>query len=138
MRLHSCTGIFLCRILSLVVIACYMAGCSLFGPMNQSIDVSSDPPEAQVIVSGKPMGTTPLHFEADRGKDLLLEVQKPGYQTQYRTSSRTLSGLGMLDVISGFFWLVPFVGLASSGAWQHDPAEFGITLVPEKQMTPTP
>jgi hypothetical protein len=70
------------------------------------------------------MGTTPLQFEVDRGENLLLEVQKSGYHTQYRTSSRKLSGLGILDVVSGFFGLVPFVGLTSSGTWEHDPAEF--------------
>jgi len=115
-----------------------MAGCSLYGPTKQGIGVISDPPEAQVLVSGKPMGITPLQFEVDRGENLLLEVQKSGYQTQYRTSSRKLSGLGILDVVSGFFWLVPFVGLTSSGAWEHDPAEFGVTLEPERNGTPTP
>ena len=84
------------------------------------------------------MGTTPLQFEVDRGEKLLLEVQKSGYQTQYRTSSRKLSGFGILDVVSGFFWLVPFVGLTASGAWEHDPAEFGVTLEPEKNTTPIP
>jgi len=138
MRLHKFVEIFLYRLLSFVIILCYMAGCSLYGPTKQSIGVSSYPPEAQVIVSGKPMGMTPLHFEADRGENLLLEVQKSGYQTQYRTSSRKLSGLGILDVVSGFFWLVPFIGLTSSGAWEHDPAEFEIPLVPERDTTPIP
>lgn len=136
MRLHRFAGMLPCRIVSLVIILCYMAGCSLYGPTKQSISVSSDPPEAQVIAGGKPMGTTPLHFEFDRGENLQLEVQKSGYQTQYRTSSRTLSGLGMLDTISGFFWLVPFVGLTSSGAWQHDPVDFEITLLHESIVTP--
>lgn len=136
MRLHRFVGISLCRVLSLVAIVCYMAGCSLFGPMNQSIGVNSDPPGAEVIVSGKAMGITPLRFEVDRGENIVLEVQKSGYQTQYRTSSRHLSGLGMLDTISGFFWLVPFVGLASSAAWEHEPVDFEITLLHESIVTP--
>lgn len=136
MRLHRFVGISLCRVLSLVAIVCYMAGCSLFGPMNQSIGVTSDPPGAEVIVSGKPMGTTPLRFEADRGENMVLEVKKSGYLTEYQKPSRHLSGLGLLDVISGFFWLVPFVGLASSAAWEHDPADFEITLLQEPLVTP--
>ncbi len=138
MRPHRFEGIFPYRILSLVIISCYLAGCSLYGPTKQGIGVISDPPGAQVLVSGKPMGTTPLQFEVDRGENLLLEVQKSGYQAQSRTSSRKLSGLGILDVVSGFFWLVPFVGLTASGAWEHDPSEFGVTLEPENTMTPTP
>lgn len=138
MRLRRFMGMLLCRIFSLVVIACYMAGCSLFGPTKQSIDVRSNPPEAQVLVNGKPMGITPLRFDVDRRDDMLLEIQKSGYHREYRKSSSNLSGLGLLDVVSGFFWLIPFVGLTSSAAWQHDPADFEITLLPEKSMTPTP
>lgn len=138
MRLHRIVGIFLCRILSLVVILCYMAGCSLFGPTKQSIGVRTNPPEAQVLVNGKPMGITPLLFDVDRKDDILLEVQKPGYYPESRKSSSNLSGLGLLDVVSGFFWLVPFVGLTSSGAWEHVPADYEITMLPENNMTSTP
>jgi hypothetical protein len=137
MRLRRFAGMLLCRILSLVVIVCYMAGCSLFGPRSESIGVSSDPPGARIIVSGKPMGITPLHFEVQRGDNLLLEVQKSGYQTQYRTASRKLSSLGILDVVGGAFFLLPLIGLFSSAAWEHDPAEFGIVLEPESNVAPT-
>ena len=125
------------RLTSLAVISCYMAGCSLFGPRSENIVVSSDPPEAQVIASGKPVGTTPLHFEAQRGDNLLIEVQKSGYQTQYRTLSKRMSTLGILDVVGGAIWLVPFFGLLSSAAWEHDPAEIGITLDPDKNVNTT-
>src|SRR5688572_24677655 len=99
MQRHRFMANLLCRVLSLMVIVCYMAGCSLFGPRSETIGVSSDPPGAHISVSGKPMGTTPLHFEVQRGDNLLLEIQKSGYQTQYRTSSRKLSSLGILDVV---------------------------------------
>ena len=125
------------KIISLVIIASYLAGCSLFGPRKETIGVSSDPQGAQVIISGTPVGTTPLHFEVHRGDNLLLEIRKPGYQTQYRTPSRRLSSLGILDVVGGAFLLLPLIGLLSSAAWEHDPSEFGITLEPEKQSATT-
>ena len=137
MELHEFVRRFLCRVLSLVIIVCYMTGCSLFGSRSETIGVSSDPPGAHVSASGKPMGTTPLHFEVQRGDNLLLEIQKSGYQTQYRTSSKKLSGLGTLDVVGGAFFLLPLIGLFSSAAWEHDPAEFGIILEPESRGTPT-
>jgi hypothetical protein len=136
MQRHRFIANLLCRVLSLMVIVCYMAGCSLFGPRSETIDVSSDPPEARVSVSGRTMGTTPLHFEVQRGDNLLLEIQKSGYQTQYRTSSRKLSSLGILDVVGGAFFLLPLIGLLSSAAWEHDPAVFGIILEPEIHVTP--
>lgn len=122
------------RLISLAMISCYMAGCSLFGPRSESIGVSSDPSGARVIASGKPVGTTPLYFEAQRGENLLIEVQKSGYQTQYRTLSRRVSTLGILDIVGGAIWLVPFFGLLSSAAYEHDPAEIGITLDPDKNV----
>ena len=125
------------RLISLAMISCFMAGCSLFGPRSESIGVSSDPPGARVIASGKPVGTTPLYFEAQRGNNLLIEVQKSGYQAQYRTLSRRMSTLGILDIVGGAIWLVPFFGLLSSAAYEHDPAEIGITLEPEQKVTPT-
>ena len=78
------------------------------------------------------VGQTPIQFEAHRGDNLLIEVQKDGYQTQYRTTSRSLSSLGILDVVGGFVLLVPLVGLLSSGAWKHDPDKYGIILEPGK------
>ena len=124
------------RLISLAVVSCYLAGCSLFGPRSESIGVSSDPPGARVIASGKPVGTTPLHFEAQRGDNLLIEVQKLGYQTQYRTLSRKMGTLGILDIVGGAIWLIPFFGLLSSAAYEHDPAEIGITLEPEQKVAP--
>ena len=81
---------------------------------------------------GQMVGQTPIQFEAHRGDNLLIEVQKDGYQTQYRTTSRSLSSLGILDVVGGFVLLVPLVGLLSSGAWKHDPDKYGIILEPGK------
>ena len=110
------------------------SGCSLFAPSMQTIHVTSSPPGAKVVAGGIPVGQTPVQFEAHRGENLLIEVQKSGYQTQYRTSSRTLSTIGILDVVGGFLLLVPLVGLLSSGAWKHDPGQYGFTLDPEKEQ----
>jgi hypothetical protein len=108
------------------------SGCSLFAPSKQTIHVTSSPEGAKVLAGGQPVGQTPVQFEAHRGDNLLIEVQKTGYQTQYRTTSRTLSSIGTLDVVGGFVLLLPLLGLLSSGAWKHDPDKYGIILEPEK------
>jgi hypothetical protein len=123
------------RLISLTVLSCYLAGCSFFGSKMQTIGVSSDPPGAEVTASGKPVGTTPVHFQAQRGETLLVEVKKSGYQTQYRSGFRTLSTLGILDVVGGSAFLLPLLGLLSSGAWTHDPDEYGFILEPHKETS---
>jgi hypothetical protein len=108
------------------------SGCSFFAPSMQTIHVTSSPEGAKVLAGGQPVGVTPTQFEAHRGDNLLIQVQKNGYQTQYRTTLRTLSSMGVLDVVGGCFLLLPFFGLLSSGAWKHDPDKYGIILEPEK------
>ncbi len=84
------------------------------------------------VLVGLSIGETPIQFEAHRGKDLLIEVKKPGYQSQFRTTSRTLSSIGTVDVIGAYFILLPLLGLLSSGAWKHDQDNYGFVLEPEK------
>ncbi|MBS0181785.1 MAG: PEGA domain-containing protein [Nitrospira sp.] len=108
------------------------SGCSLFAPSKQTIQVTSTPEGAKVLAGGQSVGQTPVQFEAHRGDNLLIEVQKPGYQTQFRTTSRTLSSMGILDVVGGCILFLPLIGLLSSGAWKHDPDKYGIILEPEK------
>jgi hypothetical protein len=107
-----------------------LVGCSLFGPRMQTITVSSEPSAAIVIVNGNRVGKTPLRHQVRRGEDLLLEVRKEGYEVYYRSSHRTLSTLGILDVIGGSIILAPFFGLFSAAAWEHEPSTFGLILTP--------
>lgn len=125
-------GTVLKQIVSAAVMVSF-SGCSFFAPSMQTIHVTSSPSDAKVVAGGRPVGQTPVQFEAHRGENLLIEVQKSGYQTQYRTSSRTLSTIGTLDVVGGFFLLLPLFGLLSSGAWKHDPGQYGFILDAEKQ-----
>lgn len=60
----------------------------------------------------------------------MIEVRKTGYQTEYRYTHRMLSTLGILDVIGGAIFLLPFFGLFSSAAWEHDPSTYGVVFTP--------
>lgn len=118
--------------MTVILVAVSFSGCSIFAPSMQTLQVSSSPDGATVLAGGKPVGQTPVQFEAHRGKDLQIEVQKPGYKNQFRTTSRTLSSIGTVDVIGGFIILLPLLGLVSSGAWKHDPETYGFVLEPDK------
>lgn len=120
------------RIAALIVATVHLAACSLSGPRMQTITISSDPEGAKVLVNTESVGTTPLRVQVRRGDDLLIEVKKPGYETAYRKSSRTLSGVGLVDLVGGAILLVPLIGLISPAAWEHEPSSFGVTLDPEE------
>lgn len=123
--------------ITLVVCLCVCA-CSLFGPRMQTITISSDPEDADVIINGTHVGRTPLRYQVRRNDDLLVEIKKSGYETEYRTSHRTVSTLGTLDIIGGWLVLIPWVGLFSPAAWEHEPAAFGVILSPEDPEQPEP
>ena len=113
-----------------VVAAISLTGCSLFGPRMQTLTISSDPTGAQVLINTDNVGNTPLRHQVHRGEDVLIEARATGYQTGYRKTNRTLSTLGLVDLLAGCVFVVPFLGLLSSAAWQHEPDAFGITLDP--------
>jgi len=122
------------RCFILLLLSSYLSGCSIFGSATQPFSVSSDPPGADVSINGAAVGTTPLHHEVPRWGDLMVEVQKPGYKTQYRLTSWKLSSLGIADVVGGAFILLPLFGLLSSAAWEQDPSALGISL--ERDQSP--
>ena len=69
-----------------------------------------------------------------RGKNFVIEITRPGYQSQSRIISRTHSVLGVLDIM-GFFLYWPLLGLLSDGSWKYDTTDFYIKLEPEKSET---
>lgn len=118
------------RVLGVFTCVLYLSGCSLFGGSSQNFAVSSDPVGATVRINGQQVGVTPLQHEVSRRGDLLIEVEKTGYKSQFRQTSRKLSSLGIVDVIGGAVFLLPLIGLISPGAWEQDPAAMGFSLEP--------
>ena len=129
------------RVLGALLCAVYLSGCSFFGGSSQNFAVSSDPIGATVRINGQQVGVTPLQHQVARRGDLLVEVEKMGYKSQFRQTSRKLSSLGIVDVIGGAVLLLPLIGLIAPGAWEQDPAAMGFSLEPaaaSSTSTPAP
>lgn len=129
------------RVLGVFICAVYLSGCSLFGGSSQSFSITSNPVGATVRINGQEVGVTPLQRDVSRRGDLLVEVEKTGYKSQFRQTSRKLSSLGIVDVIGGAVLLLPLIGLVAPGAWEQDPAVMGFSLepaAPSSASTPAP
>ncbi len=124
------------RMLTILIYTISLSGCSFFGGSSQNFAVSSNPTGATVRINGQQIGVTPLQHQVSRRGDLLVEVEKPGYKSQFRQTSRKLSGLGIADVIGGAVLLLPLIGLVSPGAWEQDPSVMGFSLDPDT-VSPT-
>ncbi len=91
--------------------------CSLGVGRNQTVTVNSNVP-ASLIANGNPVGKTPISFEAKRAKSLSIIATAPGYTQSVKTVDRQLSQTAMLDAVGGLFFIFPWFGLLSDGAWE--------------------
>jgi hypothetical protein len=115
--------------LLLAVVLVMHTACSAFGPRKQTLHIDSSPHGASVSINAAEMGRTPVSIEVRRNQDLLIEVSKLGYESEFlKPRPRMPSTLGILDMIGGVAFLFPFLGLLSDAAWQYDPAVLGVEL----------
>lgn len=91
--------------------------CSLGVGSTQNVTVNSNVP-AKVIANGAPVGTTPVTFPAKRKQPLALIATAPGYTHSTKTVGRQMSDTGIMDAVGGLFFLFPWIGLVSDGAWE--------------------
>jgi hypothetical protein len=131
---HPPLDCFMRRVFTVVLAAVLLmdcTGCSLFASRYQTISVSSEPMGAQVTINGENAGTTPLEHSVRRNQETSILVRKDGYQPATRHTTKGLSSIGILDVVGGCIFLLPFLGLLSGGAWEQEPANVAVILSPE-------
>lgn len=103
------------------------AACSLGAPSMQSIAIVPSHSNAEVFVDGNFKGTGPQSVELSK-KSTHSIMAKCGDSAGVATVDRNLSTTGMLDIVGGFFLLVPFVGLAAPGAWELSPSSIAVPV----------
>lgn len=111
--------------------AALFAGCSFSAPKTQIVSVTAKPKGAEILVNGTVVGSG-SQIDLSRGGDFNIHVSKDGYYSANQNVSKTLSKVGILDVVGGCFFLVPFVGLVDDGAWEFTRENIIIELQPEK------
>ena len=99
------------RTILVVALTISMTSCSLAGPKTQMFGINSNPSGADVVINSKSVGKTPVQCQVRRGKDVMIEIKKPGYNTAFLNSSSRLTKYGILDIIGGVVFLFPFFGI---------------------------
>jgi hypothetical protein len=106
-----------------------LSGCSLLASRSQTLMVSSSPSDAEVWVDEALVGRTPVEVRVERWRPVTVTLRKEGYRTVSRTTTRSLSGVGIFDVVGGSLVLLPYLGLLSGGAWEHSPSQIHANLM---------
>ena len=102
-------------------------GCSLFAPKSEDVSINSAPSGAQVYVNNNLKGTTPCSVSVPC-KGATIMVKKSGYDPQLHTIGHSLGTCGVLDIVGTVLFLVPVVGLLSSGAYTLDEHTINVSL----------
>lgn len=116
----------------LLVISQLVSGCSLFAPGRQQVTVTASEKDAEIFINGNLMGTGAATATVKRNQDVAIMAKKDGFYPATRTIEPTLSSTGILDIIGGSIWIIPFFGLLAAGAHKLDENNITIVMSPAK------
>jgi len=131
------------RICSAVVLAAFLPACSAFRSNTVPFTVTADPKDAEIYINGTAAGKGTAERAVLRDTNVQVLVRRDGCDPTSRTIGKHLSGIGVLDIIGGCLILIPFIGLATPGAYDLDEANISVmltgckTVASEEKGSPT-
>ena len=108
-----------------------MGGCSLFNWTDTPLHVQTSESDAQIYINGDYIGKGEIQTRVPRHKYVSVVVKKKGFKTVEQELAYTPGTVGAIDIIGGFIWYVPYIGLFFPGAYAL--AEDDITILMEKE-----
>lgn len=97
----------------LVALIPLLPSCSLFANELQSVTISATEPAA-ISVDGQYVGESPVVVQLKRHPHVIEAVTDDGRRGVHSLGTR-VSDVGVLDVIGGILFLVPFLGVVGPG-----------------------
>lgn len=118
--------------MSLIVSIVFLqSGCSMVVPGKQRFNVVCSEPDAKIYVNGEFVGTGNVQTRVPRNNSVSVMVKKDGYYPATRDIGTEMSMTGILDIVGGCIFLLPFIGLAFPGARSLD--QNSVSLVMDKE-----
>ena len=114
------------------------AGCSLFVDSHQSVRIEASDPGARLFVDGQEVGTGSALVPMRRNRTHSVRAEAPDGRVAQGRIRKNISTTGILDIVGGFFFLVPFLGILGPGFWELDPNYLYLKLMPPKEPPEAP
>ena len=92
-------------------------GCSLFVSSEQPVTIKSSDPSARIFVNGQEVGVGTAVVQLRRNRNHQIRAETADGRFDNKRIYREVSTTGILDVIGGVFFLVPFLGVLGPGFW---------------------
>jgi hypothetical protein len=113
-----------------MVLAIVQCGCSAFAGSRQRFSVTASEDDARIYVNGNMLGTGSVQTSVPRDQSVSVMAKKDGYHPVTREVGTQMSFLGILDMIGGCCFLLPFIGLAFPGSHELDQNNVSLVLHP--------
>ncbi len=104
------------------------SGCSMFVGSRQPFSVTTSEPDAKIYINGEFIGTGNVKTTVPRNQSVAVMAQKEGYYPVTRDIGTKMSTIGILDIVGGCFFLLPFIGLAFPGSQELDQNSISLVL----------
>ena len=113
-----------------VAICVHCTGCSLFVPSMQAVSISANDPAAEIHVDGqlRGKGTVAMQLKRNKSHTVLAKVDDRAASANIGTK---ISGTGVLDIVGGIFFLIPFLGVLGPGFWELDQDNIVLAIPPK-------
>jgi hypothetical protein len=97
-----------------------LPGCSCFKSSMESVSITASDADAEIYADGQPVGRGVATAHLRRNESHTFMAKTADGRAGTAQVGRSWSTTATLDVIGGFFFLVPFVGLLAPGAYDLD------------------
>lgn len=124
------------RCVAAVLAALQVSSCSLFVSSMQPVAITASDPTAQIYVDGSPVGTGTVTQDLKRNRGHSIMAKTSDNRAGTAIVGTKISTTGILDIVGGVLWVVPFVGLLSPGFWSLDTDEVAIAIPPAPPAPP--
>jgi hypothetical protein len=113
------------------IIIVMQSGCSMFAPRRQKMSVTASERDAAIYINGEFIENGNVTTRVPRNQSVSIMAKKEGCYTATREIDTTMSMTGILDIIGGWCFLLPFIGLMFPGARELDTNNVAIVLEKE-------
>ena len=108
-----------------IIVACVtcmaVTSCSLFSSSRQNVRIETNDPDCVIKVDGMTVGHGETAIANLKKNKSHIIVAQNGSKKGMAVVESELSTTGVLDIVGGILFLVPFIGFCSKGAWELDP-----------------
>ncbi len=115
-------------IVCVVAATLFLSSCSAFNWTRTPMTVNASEPDAKIYIDGEYMGIGRVQTSVKRRTNHTVLARKDGFYPAQKNVSYCLGTVGIIDLLFGFVWLVPFVGLAFPGAYVADEENIALLL----------